>query len=92
MTAATKLKDSVLKKQTLPTKVCIVKAMAFQVALVVKNLPASAGDPRYLGSIPGSVRSAGGGHGNPLRYSSLENPLDRGAWWAMVHRIVKSQT
>ena len=58
--------------------------MASQVALVVKNPPASAGDPRDLGSIPGSGRSPGGGHGNPLQYSCLENPMARGAWWAVV--------
>ena len=57
---------------------------ASQVELVVKNLPASAGDVRALGSIPGSGTSSGGGQGNPLRYSSLENPMDRGAWWARL--------
>ena len=45
-----------------------------------------------LGSIPGSGRSPGGGHGNPLQYSCLENPMDRGAWWATVHGVTKSQT
>ena len=55
--------------------------------------PASnAGDEREVGSIPGSGRSPGGGHGNPLQYSCLENPTDRGAWRAMVHRVAKSQT
>ena len=63
-----------------------------QVALVVKNLPANAGDIRDVGSIPGLGRSPGGGHSNPLRYSCLENPVDRGARWAMVHRIVKCGT
>ena len=53
---------------------------------VVKNPPAIAGD---TGSIPGSGRSPGGGNGNPLQYSCLENPLDRGAWWATVHGITK---
>ena len=52
---------------------------------VVKNLPANAGD---AGSIPGSGRSSGGGHGNPLQYSCLENPMDRGAWQA-VHGVAK---
>ena len=56
---------------------------------VVKNLPANAGD---LGSIPGSGRSPGEGNGNPLQYSCLENPIDRGAWWAAVHGIAKSST
>ena len=52
---------------------------------MAKNMPASAGDVRDAGSIPGSGRSPGGGHGNPLQYSGLENPTDRGAWWARVH-------
>ena len=59
---------------------------------VVKNLPASSGDAADTGSIPGSRRSPGGGHGNPLQYSCLENPMDRGAWWATVHRVTKSRT
>ena len=63
-----------------------------QVALVVKNLSANAGDIRDAGSIPGSGRSSGGGHGNPLKYSCLENTMDRGAWWATVRRVAKSQT
>ena len=65
---------------------------AFQVALVVKNPPASTGVARDLGSIPGSGRFLGEGHGNPLQYSYLENPMDRGAWWATVHGAVKSWT
>ena len=60
-----------------------------QVALVVKNLPANAGD---LGSIPGLGRAPGEGNGNPLQYSCLENPMDRGAWWATVHGVAKSRT
>jgi len=62
------------------------------VELVVKNASAKAGDERDSGSIPGSGRSPGGGHGNPLQYSRLENPKDRGSWWATVHRVAKSQT
>ena len=65
---------------------------ASQVALVVKNPPANAGDIRDVASIPGLGRSPGGGHGNPLQCSCLENPMDRGAWQATVHRIAKSQT
>ena len=61
-------------------------------ALVVKNPTANAGDARDLGLIPAWGRSPGGGHGNPLQDSCLENPMDRGAWWAMVHRVAKSQT
>ena len=61
-------------------------------ALVVKNLPASARDIRNMGSIPGLGRFLGGGHGNPLQYSCLENPMDRRAWWVTVHRITKSRT
>ena len=50
------------------------------------------GDSRDTGLIPGSGRSPGGGHGNPLQYSCLENPMDRGAWWATVHGVAKSRT
>ena len=56
----------------------------------VKSLSANAGDLRDVGSIPGLGRSPGGGHGNPLHYSHLENPIDRGAWRAMVHRVTES--
>ena len=65
---------------------------ASQAALVVKNLPTSAGDVRDMGLIPGSGRSPGGGHGDPLQYLCLENPMDRGAWRAAVLRVAKSQT
>ena len=54
---------------------------------MVKNPPANAGDIRDLGSIIGSGRSPGGGHGNPLQYSCLENPMDREAWQATIHRV-----
>ena len=57
-----------------------------------KNLPDNAGDIRGVGLIPGSGRSPGGEHGNPLQYSCLENPMDRGAWWAMVHGVTESDT
>ena len=67
-------------------------AWAFQVLLVVKNLPASAGDTRDEGSIPGSGRSPGEGNGNPLPYSCLENSMGGGAWWAAVHEAAKSRT
>ena len=63
-----------------------------QVALVVKNLPANARDIIDAGSIPGLGRSPGGGHGNALLYSCLENPMDRGAWWAKVHGVTQTQT
>ena len=63
--------------------------MGFPDGSVVKNLPVSAGDQS---SIPGSGSSSGGGNGNPLQYSCLENPMDRGTWWATVHRVTKSQT
>ena len=64
---------------------------ASQVALVVKKLPVNAEDLRDASSIPGLERSPGGGHGNPLQYSCLENPMDRGARQAAVHRVAKSQ-
>ena len=60
--------------------------------LVVKNPPAKTGDIRDAGSIPESGRSPGGGHGNPLQCSCLENPMDRGAWQAIVHRVTESDT
>ena len=56
---------------------------------MVKNLLASAGDIRDLGSVPGLGRSPGGGYGNPLQYSCLENPMDTGAWWATVHGVAR---
>ena len=65
---------------------------ASRVAQMVKNLPASVGDVRDMGSIPGLGRLPGGGNGNPLQYSCLENSLDRGAWWATVHGVAKSDT
>ena len=65
---------------------------ASQVVLAVKNPPANVGDLRDTDWIPGSGRSPGGGNGNPPQYSCLENPMDRVTWWAMVHRIAKSQT
>ena len=66
--------------------------MASQVVLVVKNLPAKAGDVTDVGLIPGSGRFPGAGHGNPFQYSCLENLMDRGAWRAAVHRVAKSWT
>ena len=65
---------------------------ASQLVLVIKNPPANAGDIIDAGLIPGSGRSSGGGHGNPLQYSYLENPMDRGAWQAIVHRVANSRT
>ena len=62
-----------------------------QVVLVVKNPPTNAGDSGDPGLIPGSGRSPGVGNGNPLQYSCLENTTDRGAWWATVLRVAKSQ-
>ena len=65
---------------------------ASHMELVVKNPPANAVDIRDVGSIPGLGRSPGGGYGNPLQYSCLENPIDIGAWLAMVQRVAKSWT
>ena len=61
-------------------------------ALVVETLPANVGDVRDAGSISGLGRCSGGGHGNPLQYSCLENPMDRGAWKAIVHKVANSWT
>ena len=60
--------------------------------LVVKNLPVNSGDIKDVGSVLGSGRSSGAGHSNPLQFSCLKNPIDRGAWWATVHGITKSWT
>ena len=65
---------------------------ASQVAVVVKNLPANAGDIRDAGLSPGSGRFPGGGHGDPLQYSRLEKPIDSRGWRAVVHGVAKSQT
>ena len=62
------------------------------VAFLVKNLPANTGDIRDLGLIPGSGRSPGRGHGNPLQYPCVENPMDRGAWQTTVHGVTESDT
>ena len=56
---------------------------------MIKNPPATAGAGRDTGSIPGSGRAPGEGNGHPLQYSCLENPMDRGAWWATVHGVAK---
>ena len=60
--------------------------------LILFTYMSDAGDTGDVGSTPGSGRSPGGGHGNPLQYSSLENPTDRGTWWVTVHTVAKSQT
>ena len=69
---------------------CFVTQVCFPGGLVMKNLPA--GDARDVGSIPGSGRSPGEGKGSPLQCSCLESSIDRGAWWATVHTVAKSQT
>ena len=70
----------------------VLAIWASQVVLLVKKLPASAGNVRDMGSIPGLGRSPGGGHGNTLQKSCLEKPMDRGAWWTIVHRVAQSDT
>ena len=69
-----------------------IQPWASLVAQLVKNPPANAGDLRDAGLIPGSERSPVGRHGNPRQYSCLENPMDRGAWWATLQRVTESQT
>ena len=76
-------------------KFCVIcvpirSSWGFPGGSVVKNLPASAGDTRDAGLTPGLGKSPGGGHGSPLQYSCLDNPKDRGAWWATVHRVPQS--
>ena len=69
---------------------CVLRG--FSGGSVVKNSPASTGDAGDMGSIPGLGRSPGGVNVKPLQSSCLENPMDRGAWWAPVHGVAKSQT
>ena len=69
-----------------------MKQLISWVVLAVKNLPANAGDIRDTGLIPGLGRSPVEENGNPLQYSCLENPMDRGAWCTVVHGVAKSQT
>ena len=71
---------------------CYVISWASQMALAVKNLPANSEGIREEDSIPGSGRSPERGHGNPLQYSCLKNPMDRGAWRATAHWVAKNQT
>ena len=66
--------------------------MGFPGGSLIKNLSANARDAGHRRLIPGSGRSPGGGNGNPLQYSCLENPMDRGAWWATVHGVVENWT
>ena len=70
----------------------VFRTWASQVALVVKNLPVNTGNAGHSSSIPGSGRSHGGGNGNPLQYSCLENPMDKEAWRAMVRGVAKMDT
>ena len=78
------------RKEELAPSWAPLQFRASQVAVVVNNPPANAGDLRNASSIPGSRRSLGGGNGNPLQYSCLETSLGRGAWWASVHGVAKS--
>ena len=83
---------SIVRNLMLRNKTEVSMLLNFPGGSAVKNLPAKAGDKRDAGSIPGSGRFSGGGHGNPLQYSCLENPMDRGASHAIVHGASKSQT
>ena len=81
-----------LLEHQINSKIQSKKHVSSQVALVVKNPPANARDVRDPGLIPGSGRSPGEGNGNPLLYSCLENPMDRGAWWAAVPGVTENWT
>ena len=70
----------------------VLASLDFPGGTVVRNLPASAGDIRHTGSIPGLGRSPGGGNGNPLQYACLENSIGRGAGWAPAGGVTKSPT
>ena len=86
----TKYRNSVLC--LLPWHSSLLSNIISVVALVVKNPPVNVGDIRDADSVPGWGRSSGGGHSNPLQYSCLENPMNRGSWWATVLKVRKSQT
>ena len=77
---------------SISTIVAFIQCLGIPAVLVVKNLPANAGDKRDTGWIPGSGRYCGAGHGNPLQYSGLDNPMGRGARWTTVCRFTKNQT
>ena len=85
-----KQKQSAKKKANIYKHVC--QQRASQLVPAVKNLPANAGNLRVAGSIPGSGRSSWVWNDNPLQYSCLDNPMDRGAWWATLHGVAKSRT
>ena len=90
-----KIQNQDVSRAVLPLKALGQGSLSFwasQVAPVLKNPPANAGDIGDVGSILGSGRFLGGGHGNPLQYSCLENLIDRGTWRAVVHRVSKKQT
>jgi len=70
-------------------KIVIQKKKGFPGSAASKNPPANAGDTKDLGSIPESGRSPGEGNGNPLQYSCLANSMDKGAWWAIIHRVTE---
>ena len=85
--------DMVTTARWLPSCLMVLEGLSwilFQVALVVKNPPASTGGIGDLSLIPVLGRSLGGGRGNPLQYSCLGNPMDRGAWWTVVHGVAES--
>ena len=81
-----------MRSSQLTQKKHLTKSRASQVAQMVKNPPANAGDVRDVGLVPGLGRSPGAGHGNPLQYSCLENSMDTGAWRAIVHGVTKTWT
>ena len=83
-------KQQICDTSKTPLLACI--CFPLKVALVIKNPTTNAEDIRNTGLIPGSGKAPGGGHGNPLQYSCLENPMDREAWWATVQMITKNWT
>ena len=91
-TAACQASLSITNSRSLPKPMSIESVIPSQVALLVKNPLANAEDVRNTRLTPVSGRSPGGGHGNPLQYSCLENSMDGGAWWATVCRVTKSWT
>ena len=92
MAVAAAAVNYLLQKISYRTKRTLSSVLGLTRWLSDKESACQAGDIRDMGSIPQSGRSPGGGNGNLLQYPCLENPMDRGAWWAMVHGVAKNQT
>ena len=91
-TYALSIRKFIIQMTCWTNKASRTHALGFPSSAVAKKLPANVGDARDTGSIPGPGISLGVGNGNSLQYSCLENSMDRGAWWAIVHGVTMSET